>query len=425
MQPQSQTRIGIVGTGFVARGAFRALRNVPGLRITRILTRRASKEVQGMDSSLLTDSLSELIDSSDLVFESSGDAVHATAVLDKVIAAGLPVVTMNSELHVTTGSWLARRGYITEADGDQPGCLARLRLEAQLMGFTPLAYVNIKGYLNNDPCLAEMEHWAQVQRLRLDQVVSFTDGSKLQIEQALVANGLDADLVCDGMLGRTVPDLRATGFLGSLGEQRGRPLADYVLCAGSPPGVFLVARHPEFTMHGEYGPFARLRTLDGEYGIVLRPHHLIHIEVPRTVLEVIEGKPPLLNNSAHPRYGVAAVAKRPLKAGTPIERGLGGFQVRGMAVELRASPDHVPICLLAGAVLRREVGPDQVLRFDDVELRQSRALEIYRELIAECLSPAPGSAMQSARRPTNGEQSQIAGPRRKTRPAVRSTRTAK
>src|SRR5687768_4744940 len=144
------TRVGIVGTGFVARGAYRSLLKTRGVEVTRVLTRREAEEVEGIDPDLLTDSLEELIDASDLVFESSGDAIHATDVLDQVVAAGLPVVTMNSELHVTTGSWFARRGYITEADGDQPGCLARLKLEAEVMGFTPLGYVNIKGYLNND-----------------------------------------------------------------------------------------------------------------------------------------------------------------------------------------------------------------------------------------------------------------------------------
>jgi predicted homoserine dehydrogenase-like protein len=257
------------------------------------------------------------------------------------------------------------------------------------MGFRPLAYVNIKGYLNNDPCLDEMEHWAEAQHLRLDQVVSFTDGSKLQIEQALVANGLDADIACDGMLGRTVPDLRATGFLGALAEQSGRPVSDYILCPGAPPGVFLVARHEEFTMHGDYGPFARLRTIDGEYGILLRPHHLIHLEVPRTVLGVINREPPLLNNSLNPRIGVAAVAKRPLKRRAKLERGLGSFQVRGSAVELLSHAQHVPICLLAGAVLRRNVEPGQMLSFDDVELPESRALSIYRDLLTETLAAAP------------------------------------
>jgi predicted homoserine dehydrogenase-like protein len=378
--------VGIVGTGFVARGVYRSLLKTPGVNVTRILTRRDADDVEGMDPDLLTDSLAELVDSSDLIFESSGDAIHATEVLEQVMAAGIPVVTMNSELHVTTGSWLARRGYITEADGDQPGCHARLKLEAEVMGFTPLAYVNIKGYLNNDPCTDEMEHWAATQCLRLDQVVSFTDGSKLHIEQALVANGLDADIACDGMLGRTVPDLRATGFLGALAEQRGRALSDYILCPGAPPGVFIVARHEEFTMHGDYGPFAKLRTIDGEYGILLRPHHLIHLEVPRTILKVIRGEPPLLNNSILPRIGVAAIAKRPLKVGTRIARGLGGFEVRGSAVEISAHPSHVPLCLLANAVVRRKVGPEQVLSFDDIELPETRALAIYRKLLDEIVA---------------------------------------
>ena len=46
-----------------------------------------------------------------------------------LVRAGRPVVTMDSELQVTTGSYFVGQGYITEADGDQPGCLARLHEE--------------------------------------------------------------------------------------------------------------------------------------------------------------------------------------------------------------------------------------------------------------------------------------------------------
>ena len=55
----------------------------------------------------------------------------------QVIKAGLPVVTMDAELQVTTGSYFAKKGFITEAEGDQPGCLAALDEEARQMGFLP------------------------------------------------------------------------------------------------------------------------------------------------------------------------------------------------------------------------------------------------------------------------------------------------
>ena len=373
-------QIGIVGTGFVARGAYRILGRTAGFEISKVLTRRRPDDVAGFDPAILTTSLSELIDESDLVFEASGDAVHATEVAWEAIRAGLPLVTMDSEFHVTTGSYFVDKGYITEADGDQPGCLARLRLEAEAIGFTPLAYLNIKGFLNPNPGRAEMEHWARVQHLKLDQVVSFTDGSKLQVEQALVANGLGADLIRDGMVGSVVSDPRAAGDLAAEAERLGRPISDYILSPASPPGVFLVGRHEEIGRHDEYGPFAKVRTTDGRFGVLVRPYHLIHIELPRTVNDVLRGEPPLLNNSSTPRVGVAAVAKAALRRDQALPRALGSFEVRGEAVTIADDPDHVPICLLDRAILRRAIEPGQRIRFDDVELPESRALEIYGEL---------------------------------------------
>lgn len=388
--------IGIVGTGFVARGAYRLLRQSAGYEVSKVLSRRGFDDVSGVDRGHLTSSLSELIDSSDLIFESSGDAIHATKVISAAIQAGVPVVTMNSEFHVTIGSYFVDKGFLTEADGDQPGCLARLGLEAKLMGFTPMAYMNIKGFLNLNPDRAVMEHWARVQHLRLDQVVSFTDGSKLQIEQALIANGMNADLVRDGMVGKSVEDLRDTGELAELAERRGRPISDYVLSPTSPPGVFLVAQHEEIGLHDQYGPYAKLRTTDGRFAVLLRPYHLIHLEVIRTINDVLQGEPPLLNNSATPRIGVAAIAKRPLARGEDLPRGLGSFEVRGEAVSIAADPDHVPICLLDRAVLRNAVEPGQRIAFDDVELPESQALELYRELRARVIADASEELVASS-----------------------------
>ena len=384
-------RVGIIGTGFVARGAYRSLLAMEGVEVSKVLTRRDGSGIEEIASDDLTRSVSELIDESDLVFEASGDAIHATDVLDGVARAGLPIVTMDSEFQVTTGSHFVDRAYLTEADGDQPGCQARLKLEAEQMGFRPLAYMNIKGFLNLDPSPVDMEHWARVQGLRLDQVVSFTDGSKLQIEQALVANGLGAELVRDGMTGRSVADLRETGELGRIAEERGRPVSDFVLSSSSPPGVFLLADHDEIGRHDQYGPYAKLRTTEGGYCVLVRPYHLIHLEVPLTLAGIFRGDPPLLNNGPDPRVGVAAIAKVPLKRGQEIARGLGSFQVRGVAVNYRDHPDHVPICLLRNAVLRRDVEPGSPIEFDHVELPETLALTICGELRQRILTHADDS----------------------------------
>jgi len=178
-------RIGIVGTGFLARGFVMALEEQKDLIVSKVLTRTSIQERTDFPrQDLLTNSVDELIDNSDLIVECSGDVIHATDIVDKVLSASLAVVTMNSELQVTTGSYFVGRGFITEAEGDQPGCLAALRENVVQMGFRPLVYGNIKGFLNHHPTRAEMEFWARKQNLSLEQVTSFTDGTKIQFEQA-------------------------------------------------------------------------------------------------------------------------------------------------------------------------------------------------------------------------------------------------
>ena len=91
--------------------------------------------------------------------------------------------------------------------------------------------------------------------------------------------------------------------------------------------------------------------------------------------------PSLLNNSATPTIGVAAVAKRSLEAGERIESGIGSFQVRGEAVRFRDEPNHLPIGLLYGATVTRPMEPDQMLTLDDVDLPDSYARDITLALI--------------------------------------------
>lgn len=373
-------RIGIIGTGFIAAGLVRVLQDNPEIKVVKVLSRRPLGDIPGFDSELLTNSRAELADASDLIVEVSGDPIYATEVLDEIARAGQPIVTMDSELQVTTGSHFVDRAYFTEADGDQPGSLARLAQEARSMGCRPLAYVNIKGYLNTNPTREDMAYWAAKQRLSLEQVVSFTDGTKLQIEQALVANGLGADIAQDGLIGERVDDLKATDFLADLARLRGRPISDYVISPSSPAGVFLLVESHECERQFGYGAYDKLRTAGGRAYLLLRPYHLCHMEIPRTIVDVAADRPPLLNNGTRPRIGVGAVAKGALRPGQLIERALGGFEARGLALSILNNPDHVPIGLLANAVLRRAVEPDQLIGFDDVDLPPSRALEIYLQI---------------------------------------------
>ncbi|MCQ4326064.1 NAD(P)-dependent oxidoreductase [Stutzerimonas stutzeri] len=360
----------------IAHGFVRLIKqHYRDMEISRVLTRRPLTSLADFPlADALTNSLDELIDNSDLIVECSGDVFHGTSVIERAFEAGLPVVTVNAELQVTTGSYLAGRGFITEAEGDQPGSLAALREEALQMGFQPLVYGNMKGYLNHDPSLEDMTYWAQRQGISVDQTTSFTDGTKVQIEQVIIGNGLGATITRQGMEGLASTSLDdSASLLAMMAERAGQPIVDYVIPSGYPAGgVFLVGRHDENQARAiEYFKLGR-----GPFYTLLRPFHLCSLEVGKTVRRVLAGGGVLLNNSTEPTLGVGAIAKRAMKAGELIERGIGGFQFRGEAIKLAQHPDHVPIGLLRKTALKRAVEPGQLITFDDVDILPSRALDI-------------------------------------------------
>lgn len=369
-------KIGVSGTGMIARGFLRLIKqHYPDLEISRILTRRPFNTFSDFPlAERLTHSIDDLVDHSDLIVECSGDVFHGTEVIERAFEAGLPVVTVNAELQVTTGSYLAGKGFITEAEGDQPGSLAALHEEALQMGFKPLVYGNMKGYLNHDPTPENMAYWARRQGISVDQTTSFTDGTKVQIEQVVVGNGLGATITRQGLEGVASTNLNdSASVLGMLADRLGQPITDYVIPSGFPAGgVFLVCRHDAEQQQAiEYfklGP--------GPYYTLVRPFHLCSLEVGKTVRRVLAGGGVLLNNSTTPTLGVAAIAKRPMRAGELIERGIGGFQFRGEAIRLAEHPDHVPIGLLRKTALKRAVEPGQIITYDDADILPSRALDI-------------------------------------------------
>lgn len=372
------------------------------LVVTRVLTRRPLASITDVPATTLTHSLDELLENCDIVFESSGDPIHATIVVERALAMGKRVVTMNAEFHVTTGSFFHGRGYLTEAEGDQPGAMALLKRDAEEMAFRPLAYVNIKGFLDPNPSRESMEHWSSRQGLSLVETTSFTDGTKLQIEQVLCANGLGGTLIRDGLLGRTVTDIAETDELVAEARERGRPVSDFVIAPGAPPGVFVLADHDVRASLPYYGPYEKLFTRDRTTYVLLRPYHLCALEVAKGIRAARDGAPPLLTNGELPRASAAALAKRDLAAGTQIDHAIGGFDVRGHAVIAADHPNHVPIGLLRGARLRHRVEAGQQISFDDVDLPESRALEIWRILRASIISRRAeeiAAALQSSSRP--------------------------
>ncbi|MEL6167676.1 MAG: NAD(P)-dependent oxidoreductase [Pseudomonadota bacterium] len=375
------TKIGLSGTGFIARGMYGVIESTPDLSVSRILTRRpVAASAPTFPEEKLTNAVEDLVDGCDIVVECSGDALHAAHVLQAAGEAGRPAITMNSEAQVTIGSGLVRRGYqLTEAHGDQPGCLAELDAEAREMSFTPLAYVNLKGFLNENPTPEDMEYWGTKQGLSLQQVTSFTDGSKLQIEQVLVANGLGARLAKPGLIGGKVEDLRELDYLAEAARATGAAISDYVLNPGGPPGILLLCESAVADTAEGYMPLTRLKTKGDTAYVILRPHHLCHLEIVKTIRSVLRGDPPLLTNGTNPVALAAAIVKQPLGAGHVFAKAVGGFDIRASAFEFADAPDAVPANLLDGAQLKHAVEPGHVLTWADLDVPDSLALTLWLE----------------------------------------------
>jgi predicted homoserine dehydrogenase-like protein len=148
-----------------------------------------------------------------------------------------------------------------------------------------------------------------------------------------------------------------------------------VLAPGN-AGVFVVGTHDK----SEWKALNYLKLGDGPYYVLVRPFHLCQYEIIKTLRRVLSGGGVLLNNSSRPTISIVGIAKAELKVGTPIERAIGGFQVRGDAVRIQEAPNHVPIGLIQNAVVRRTLAPGQTITFDDIELPDTLALKIARQL---------------------------------------------
>ncbi|MGF1663264.1 MAG: SAF domain-containing protein, partial [Kineosporiaceae bacterium] len=104
------------------------------------------------------------------------------------------------------------------------------------------------------------------------------------------------------------------------------------------------------------------------------------VEAPLTVYEMALDRRPSLT-AEHWTAEVGAAAKRDLRAGQTID-GIGGFTVRGV---IDPAPDFardglVPLGVLAGARMVRDVPAGQLLTYEDVDVDDTSTIVSLRRL---------------------------------------------
>jgi len=315
----------------------------------------------------------------DVLIESSsavGGGGHFAAM---ALESGIHVVMMNAEADLTFGPHLMhlaeRNGVVyTTCDGDQPGVMQRLVREVRLWGFELVMVGNIKGYLDRYVNPTTIVPEADKRFLDYKMCTAYTDGTKLCVEMALMANALGLETDVPGMHGPKAQDILDVFTLFDFERLHASRAAvvDYVLGAKPYGGVFVVARtdNPFQQKMMDYFPSQQG---DGPFYLFSRPYHLCHVEAMQCVAEAFLDHDTLLEPTYGFKTNVYAYAKRDLRKGETLD-GIGGYTCYGLIENCaeNVSLPGLPICLTEDVVLNRDVAKDEKIFLRDVAYDSSR-----------------------------------------------------
>jgi predicted homoserine dehydrogenase-like protein len=402
-------RVGLVGAGQMGLGFVVQAGRIPGMEVAAIADlapergerafARAGRTavhtggpVAGLVAAVergipvvVTDALTLTSLPLDVIVDASGVPEAGAQVAFAGLLAGKDIAMLNVECDVTVGLLLSTMAtalgrVYTVCRGDEPVECKALVDYARDIGFTVVCAGKGK---NNplDPAAtpASVAGQAAAKGMNPHMLASFVDGSKTMIEMAALANAADLRVSRRGMTGphSTVDELGTVfrpetegGVLPSTG------VVDY--CTGPvAPGVFVIGHTDDPVVVAE---MAYLGMGSGPYYTFYRPFHLASVEAPLTVAEAMLDRRPSLAPVTW-NAEVLAVAKRDLTAGEPID-GIGGETVYGITDSARAARegDLVPLGLVAGARVRRDVPAGTVLGTHDLAVDETTTIASLRRL---------------------------------------------
>lgn len=324
--------------------------------------------------------------------EITGHIEYGAKVSAMAIEHGKHLVLMNAEIDATIGPLLKHRAdqkgvVVSGCDGDQPAVQLNLLRTVLGWGLRPLLCGNIKGlqdhYRNPTTQASFAKQWGQTPNM----VTSFADGTKISMEQAVVANATGMGVAQRGMIGPEyrghIDDMTSMFDVEQLRSLGG--IVDYALGALPSPGVFVFAEAQDDQQrhHLEYAKLGK-----GPLYSFYIPYHLTQFEVPDTVARVVLFHDAATAPLGGPVVDVVAAAKIDLTAGTTLD-GLGYYMTYGLAENygtVRAQR-LLPIGLAEGCVLKRDLPRDAVLTYDDVDMPSGT--EVHRLRAEQDLMFAP------------------------------------
>ena len=420
-------RVGIVGAGYLGRGmTLQILSALQGMRVVAVSNRTLQKAeqaytqagvaavtrvdtVEALDAAIAQNQYAVTDDAHllcraegiDVIIEATGTIEFGARVVLDAIEHGKHVVLMNAELDGTLGPILKvyadRAGVVyTDADGDQPGVVMNLFRFVKTIGYDPVLLGNIKGMLDEYRTPETQRAFAEQFEQEPKMVTSFADGTKVSLEQAVMANATGFGVSKRGMHGPASDHVQDALDLFDLDEVRDGGRVDYILGAEPGPGVFVIG-YNDTPILRQYGTVYKMG--EGPFYVFYVPYHLPHLEGPLSAARAALFQDAAIAPKGGPVCEVITVAKKDLAAGETLD-GMGGFCSYGVIdnADVCRRDNLLPIGLSEGARLTRDVPKDQALTFEDIERPDGRLIDrLWQEQVDRFRQEEPvASAPESA-----------------------------
>jgi len=413
-------RVGLIGAGKFGSMFLAQVPTIPGLEVACIADldperARGACRTVGWDEERLartrfTGNGTDVCAAYDLevVIEATGSPAAGIAHARAACANGKHIVMVNVEADVLAGPLLAREAgaaglVYSMAYGDQPALVSEMVDWARSAGFIVAAAGKGTKYLPAYHTVTPdgvWEHYgltaeaAREAGMNPQMFNSFLDGTKSAIETAAIANACGLDVPHDGLLFPPVgvDELAAVlrpRVVGGVLERDGMVEVVSSLTRDGQPvfrdlrwGVYVVLKAPNAYAAACFKQYGLPTDETGLYAAMYKPFHLIGLELSISVLSAaLRGEP--TGQSRDFRGDAVAVAKRDMAAGEMLD-GEGGYTVWGKAIPAARSlaEGALPIGLAHRAPLKRAVRAGELLRWADVEMPDSEAVRVRREMEA-------------------------------------------
>ena len=315
------------------------------------------------------------------IIEATGEVEFGAHVAFQAIENRKHIVIMNAELDATLGPILKvyadRAGVIiTNADGDQPGVIMNLFRFVKSIGCDPVLAGNMKGLQDHYRTPETQKQFAEKNDLTPKMATSFADGTKISMENAVVANATNFKVGKRGMYGPRCDHVSEALSLFPMDQLLNGGLVDYILGAEPGPGVFVLGYNDHPTVQ------LTLKTLkmgDGPLYVFYVPYHLPHLEAHLTLARAVLFNDATIAPIAGPVCDVITIAKRNLEAGETLD-GIGGFTCYGDIENYGVSRTEnlLPMGLSEGCYLKRDISINQAISYNDVRLPEGRLCDKLR-----------------------------------------------